>query len=167
MDGKKEKCRPELIRIPSESILDSTMLPKIEVVTNYESKSEEDEDVETEGFLEVEKTFDWDELLYALFFGLLPSSLDILSDFRFVLFFVLSCQHFVGIAFLVDNLLTFLFFVDNLSTFSTGSPPLLTLVKRRAPLPALLTPSSSCQVSTSPSILCCKTFGRTLASLSN
>ena len=86
MDGKKEKCRPELIRIPSESILDSTMLPKIEVVTNYESKSEEDEDVEMEGLLEVEKTFDWDELLYALFFGLLPSSLDILSDFRFVLF---------------------------------------------------------------------------------
>ena len=84
MDGKKERCRPALIRIPSESILDSVMLPKIEVVTNYESKSEEDEDVETEGFLEVEKTFDWDELLYALFFGLLPSSFDILSDFRFV-----------------------------------------------------------------------------------
>ena len=75
------------------------MLPKIEVVTNYESKSEEGEDVETEGFLEVEKTFDWDELLYALFFGLLPSAFDILSDFRFV-FFALSCQHFVDISFL-------------------------------------------------------------------
>ena len=99
MDGKKERCRLSLIRIPSESILDSTMLPKIEVVTNYERKSEDDEDVETEGFLEVEKTFDWDELLYALFFGLLPSAFDILSDFRFV-FFVLSCQHFVGISFL-------------------------------------------------------------------
>ena len=97
MDGKKERCRPALIRIPSESILDSTMLPKIEVVTNYESKSEEDEDVEMEGFLEVEKTFDWDELLYALFFGLLPSSLDILSDFRFVFFCTLLstfCWHF-------------------------------------------------------------------------
>ena len=105
MDGKKEKCRLELIRIPSESILDSTMLPKIEVVTNYERKSEEDEDVETEGILEVEKTFDWDELLYALFFGLLPSAFDILSDFRFV-FFALSCQHVVGISFLMDNLLT-------------------------------------------------------------
>ena len=46
MDGKKERCRPALIRIPSESILGSTMLPKIEAVTNYESKSEEDEDVE-------------------------------------------------------------------------------------------------------------------------
>ena len=89
MDGKKERCRPALIRIPSESILGSTMLPKIEVVTDYESKSEEDEDVEAEGFLEAEKTFDWDEVLYALFFGLLPSSSDILSDFRIVFF----CTH--------------------------------------------------------------------------
>ena len=101
MDGKKESYRSALIRIPSESILDSTMLPKIEVVTNYESKSEEDEDVETEGFLEVKKTFDWDELLYALFFGLLPSSFDILSDFRFVFFFVLACQH--SLAFLLES----------------------------------------------------------------
>ena len=47
MDGKKERCRPALIRIPSESILDSKMLPKI--LTNYECRSEEDEDVEWRG----------------------------------------------------------------------------------------------------------------------
>ena len=81
LDGKKEKCQSALIRIPTEIDLGNDLLPKIEVVTKCKSKSEEEE-IEKEDSTEVEKAFDWEELLYALLFGLLPSAVDILSDFR-------------------------------------------------------------------------------------
>ena len=85
LDGRKEKCQSALIRIPTETDLGNDLLPKIEVVTKCKSKSEEEE-IEKEKVKEVEKAFDWEELLYTLLFGLLPSAVDILSDFRLVSF---------------------------------------------------------------------------------
>ena len=69
-------------------VLDKKSLDKVEftdVSIEMNRMSREEGDLQGfEGFVEEAcEAFDWDDLLYSLLFGLLPSTIDILTDFRF------------------------------------------------------------------------------------